>query len=187
MLLQAFQNIQASHPRAVMILAPRHPERFPLVASLLESLGVRFWRRSLWNGEAIPGGVIFLDTIGELAAIYGLADIAFVGGSLVPRGGHNIIEPARHGVAIVVGNHTENFRDIIWLFQTHNAVRIVGPAELPLVLMELISNEPERLAMGRRALDTLREQAGATTKTLAALEPLLPLTRGGAAVSAGSS
>jgi 3-deoxy-D-manno-octulosonic-acid transferase len=187
MLLQAFQNIQASHPRAVMILAPRHPERFPVVASLLESLGVRFWRRSLWNGEPIGGGVILLDTIGELAAIYGLADIAFVGGSLVPRGGHNIIEPARHGVAIVVGNHTENFRDIIWLFQTHNAVRIVGPAELPLVLMELISNESERLAMGRRALDTLREQAGATTKTLAALEPLLALKRGNAAVSVGSS
>ena len=81
--------------------------------------------------------------------IYGLADVAFVGGSLVPKGGHNIIEPARHGVAIVVGNHTDNFRDIIWLFQTQDAVRIVGPAELPLVLMELISNDAERKALGR--------------------------------------
>jgi 3-deoxy-D-manno-octulosonic-acid transferase len=176
MLLQAFQSIQASHPHAVMILAPRHPERFPVVASLLESLGIHFWRRSLWNGEPIPGGVILLDTIGELAAVYGLADIAFVGGSLVPKGGHNIIEPARHGVAIVVGNHTENFRDIIWLFQTHNAVRIVGPAELPLVLMELISNDTERTAMGQRASETLREQAGATAKTFAALEKLLAPT-----------
>lgn len=173
MLLLAFQNILASHSRAVMILAPRHPERFPVVASLLESLGIRFWRRSLWNGEPISGGVILLDTIGELAAIYGLADIAFVGGSLVPKGGHNIIEPARHGVAIVVGNHTDNFRDIIWLFQTHNAVRIVGPAELPLVLMELISNEAERKAMGQRAAETLRAQVGATAKTFAALERLL--------------
>jgi len=177
MLLRAFQNIQASHPRAVMILAPRHPERFPVVAELLESLGIHFWRRSLWNGESIAGGVILLDTIGELASIYGLADIAFVGGSLVPKGGHNIIEPARHGVAIVVGNHTENFRDIIWLFQTHNAVRIVGPAELPLVLMDLISNEAERKALGQRAAETLREQAGATAKTLATLEKLLPLER----------
>ena len=177
MLLRAFQNIQASHPRAVMILAPRHPERFPAVAELLESLGIHFWRRSLWNGESIAGGVILLDTIGELASIYGLADIAFVGGSLVPKGGHNIIEPARHGVAIVVGNHTENFRDIIWLFQTHNAVRIVGPAELPLVLMDLISNEAERKALGQRAAETLREQAGATAKTLATLEKLLPLER----------
>ena len=187
MLLQAFQNIQASHSRAVMILAPRHPERFPVVASLLESLGIRFWRRSLWNGEPIAGGVILLDTIGELAAIYGLADVAFVGGSLVPKGGHNIIEPARHGVAIVVGNHTENFRDIIWLFQTHNAVRIVGPAELPLVFMELISNEAERKTMGQHAAETLREQAGATAKTFSALEKLLPPAREQTAASVAPS
>jgi 3-deoxy-D-manno-octulosonic-acid transferase len=177
MLLQAFQNIQASYPHAVMILAPRHPERFSVVAALLESLGVRFWRRSLWNGEPISGGVILLDTIGELAAIYGLADIAFVGGSLVPKGGHNIIEPARHGVAIVVGNHYNNFRDIIWLFQMQDAVRIVGPAELPLVLMDLISNQAERKALGARAAEVLRSQAGATEKTFSALEKLLPSNR----------
>jgi 3-deoxy-D-manno-octulosonic-acid transferase len=177
MLLQAFQNIQASYPHAVMILAPRHPERFSVVAALLESLGVRFWRRSLWNGEPISGGVILLDTIGELAAIYGLADIAFVGGSLVPKGGHNIIEPARHGVAIVVGNHYDNFRDIIWLFQMQDAVRIVGPAELPLVLMDLISNQAERKALGARAAEVLRSQAGATEKTFSALEKLLPSNR----------
>ncbi len=172
MLLQAFQSILASHPHAVMILAPRHPERFATVATLLESLGVHFLRRSLWGGEPITGGVVLLDTIGELSSVYGLADIAFVGGSLVPKGGHNIIEPARHGVAIVVGNHTENFRDIICLFQSHNAVRIVGPAELPLVLMELISNDAERKALGQRAAETLRSQAGATEKTVAALEKL---------------
>jgi 3-deoxy-D-manno-octulosonic-acid transferase len=187
MLLQAFQNILASYPHAVMILAPRHPERFPVVAALLESLGVRFWRRSLWNGESITGGVILLDTIGELAAIYGLADIAFVGGSLVPRGGHNIIEPARHGVAIVIGNHYENFRDIIWLFQTQDAVRIVGPAELPLVLMDLISNEAERKALGARAAEVLRSQSGASEKTFAALEKLLPSGQTSAASGASTS
>lgn len=173
MLLQAFQSILASYARAVLILAPRHPERFAAVATLLESLGIHFFRRSLWGGEALAGGVMLLDTIGELSAIYGLADIAFVGGSLVPKGGHNIIEPARHGVAIVVGNHTENFRDIIWLFQSHDAVRIVGPAELPLVLMELISNDAERKALGQRAAETLHSQAGASEKTVAALERLL--------------
>jgi 3-deoxy-D-manno-octulosonic-acid transferase len=187
MLLQAFQNILASYPHAVMILAPRHPERFPVVAALLESLGVRFWRRSLWNGEPISGGVILLDTIGELAAIYGLADIAFVGGSLVPRGGHNIIEPARHGVAIVVGNHYDNFRDIIWLFQMQAAVRIVGPAELPLVLMDLISNNAERKALGARAAEVLRSQAGATEKTFAALEKLLPSNRTSSASGVSTS
>ncbi|MGA8489524.1 MAG: 3-deoxy-D-manno-octulosonic acid transferase [Terriglobales bacterium] len=173
MLLHAFVNIMASHPRAAMILAPRHPERFGEVAKLLDQLGIRFWRRSLWSGDPIVGGVLLIDTIGELAALYALADIAFVGGSLVPRGGHNIIEPALHCVPIVVGNHTENFRDIVSLFQSRNAVRVVGPAELPLVLMELISNPSERIALGRRAGETLQSQMGATQRTLQALEKLL--------------
>lgn len=174
MLLQAFQNLLPTYQKAVMILAPRHPERFAVVGALLEGLGIRFWRRSLWSGEPIVGGVLLLDSIGELAAIYGLADIAFVGGSLVPKGGHNIIEPARHGVAIVVGNFTDNFRDVIWLFHTHQAVRQVGPAELPLVFMELIADEHARKTLGRNALETLRSQTGATEKTLVALEKLLP-------------
>jgi 3-deoxy-D-manno-octulosonic-acid transferase len=173
LLLRAFENILASHPRAVMILAPRHPQRFAEVARLLESLGIRFWKRSLWNGEALASGVLLVDTIGELAALYCLADIAFVGGSLVPRGGHNIIEPAQHGVPIVVGNHTENFRDIVGLFQSRDAVRVVGPAELPLVFMELISNPAARADLGRRGAETLRSQTGATQRTADALEQLL--------------
>ena len=177
-LLQAFVNVLASHPRAVMILAPRHPERFGVVAKLLEQLGIRFWRRSLWSGDPIVGGVLLIDTIGELAALYALADIAFVGGSLVPRGGHNIVEPALHCVPIVVGNHTENFRDIVSLFQSRDAVRVVGPAEFPLVLMELIANPAERIALGRRAGETLRAQMGGTQRTLQALEKLLPVGDG---------
>ena len=173
LLLQAFENVLASYPKAVMILAPRHPERFPGVIGLLQELGVRFWRRSLWSGEPIMGGVFLVDTIGELASLYALADVAFVGGSLVPRGGHNIIEPAQHGVAIMVGNHTENFRDIVGLFQSRDAVRVVGPAEFPLVLMDLIAKPEERAALGRRAAETLRSQTGATERTLAALEKLL--------------
>jgi 3-deoxy-D-manno-octulosonic-acid transferase len=173
LLLQAFINILASHPRAVMVLAPRHPERFGEVAELLHQLGIRFWRRSLWGGDPILGGVLLIDTIGELAALYALADVACVGGSLVPRGGHNIIEPALHGVPIVVGNHTENFRDIVSLFQSRDAVRVVGPAELPLVLMDLISNPAERAELGRRAAETIRAQMGATQRTMQALETLL--------------
>jgi 3-deoxy-D-manno-octulosonic-acid transferase len=173
LLLRAFENVLASHPRTVMILAPRRPERFGEVAQLLEQLGIRFWRRSLWSGDAIAGGVFLVDTIGELASLYALADVAFVGGSLVPRGGHNIIEPAQHGVAIMVGNHTENFRDIVALFESRNGVRVVGAAEFPLVLMDLLSNEGERIALGRRGAETLRSQMGATEKTLRALEQLL--------------
>ena len=172
-LLRAFENLLVSHPRAVMILAPRHPERFEAVASLLQEMGILAHRRSHWQGESLAGGVLLVDTIGELAALYALADVAFVGGSLVPRGGHNIIEPAQHGVAIVTGNHTENFRDIVGLFQSHDAVRIVGLAELPLVLMHLLDDDVERMALGRRAKETILSQMGATSRTLDALQSLV--------------
>jgi 3-deoxy-D-manno-octulosonic-acid transferase len=188
-----------AHPRAVMILAPRHPERFDTVAALLTQLELPFRRRTRWttsasgtgekNTDMPVGGVLLVDTIGELAALYALADVAFVGGSLVPHGGHNIIEPAQYGVAIVVGSHTENFRDIVSLFQGRDAVRIVGVAELPLALMELLANPAERSALGHRAEETLRSRTGttaagktgtttgATQRTVEALENLLVARR----------
>lgn len=172
-LLKAFENLRVGHPRAVMILAPRHPERFDKVAGLIGQMGIGFHRRSNWSGEPLSGGVLLVDTIGELAALYALADVAFVGGSLVPRGGHNIIEPAQHGVAVVTGNHTENFRDIVWLFQSRDAVRIVGVSELPLTLMQLLENPAERRALGQRAKQTIQSQMGATSRTLEALKVLL--------------
>jgi 3-deoxy-D-manno-octulosonic-acid transferase len=177
-LLSAFRNILAHHPKAVMILAPRHPERFAEVAELVEKLGFRMWRRSLWggeywSGEALAGGVFLVDTIGELAALYSLATVAFVGGSLVPRGGHNILEPALYGVPIVTGNHYENFRDVVNFFASRNAVRIVGLAELPLVFIELIENGGERAALGRNALAALESQRGATDRTVSALIRLM--------------
>ena len=172
-LLKAFENIRVSHPRAVMMLAPRHPERFDDVAILLQQLGMPFCRRSLWHGEKLAGGVFLLDSIGELAALYALADVAFVGGSLVPRGGHNIIEPAQHGVSIVTGTFTENFRDIVALFQSQNAVRIVTMAELPLTLMQLLADKADRQALGRRAEETMRSQMGATARTFEGLKTLI--------------
>src|SRR5271154_6311799 len=172
-LLSAFRNILVHHPRAVMILAPRHPERFAEVAALTESLGFRMWRRSLWNGEPVTGGVFLVDSIGELASLYSLATVAFAGGSLVPRGGHNILEPALYGVPIVTGNHYENFRDVVNFFASRNAVRIVGLAELPLVFMELIENGEERATLGKNALAALESQRGATDRTVAALVELM--------------
>jgi 3-deoxy-D-manno-octulosonic-acid transferase len=173
LLLKAFENLRVGHPRAVMILAPRHPERFDQIAILLRQLDIQSFRRSLWQGEKLAGRVLLVDSIGELAALYALADVAFVGGSLVPRGGHNIIEPAQHGVAIVTGNHTENFRDIVALFQSRDAVRIVGMAELPLTLMQLLADDAERRALGRRAEETMRSQMGATLRTLEGLKTLM--------------
>jgi 3-deoxy-D-manno-octulosonic-acid transferase len=180
-LLSAFRNILASRSKAVMILAPRHPERFPEVGALVEKLGFRMWRRSLWSGEPLAGGVFLVDTIGELAALYSLATVAFVGGSLVPRGGHNILEPALYGVPIVTGNHYENFRDVVNFFASRNAVRIVGVAELPLVFMELIENVNERTTLGRNALAALESQRGATDRTVSALLRLMVESREGSA------
>jgi len=172
-LLSAFRNILVEHPKAVMILAPRHPERFAEVSELVEKLGFRVWRRSLWSGEPLGGGVFLVDTIGELAALYALATVAFVGGSLVPRGGHNILEPALQGAPVITGNHYENFRDIVNYFRSRDAVRVVGLAELPLVLMELIGSAPAREAMSRNALSALASQRGATARTVEALTSLL--------------
>jgi 3-deoxy-D-manno-octulosonic-acid transferase len=134
---------------------------------------IRYYRRSDWQEQSLAGGVLLLDSIGELAAIYSLADVAFVGGSLVARGGHNIIEPAQHGVAIVVGKHTENFRDIVSLFQKRDAVRIVTPKELSTVFLELLAKDEERKTLGRRAANTVQSQTGATARTADAIEELL--------------
>jgi 3-deoxy-D-manno-octulosonic-acid transferase len=173
LLLDAFESVLASYPQAVLLLAPRRPERFDQVARLVQQAGMRLWRRSLWQGEAIAGGVLLLDSIGELAALYALADVAFVGGSLVPRGGHNILEPAQWGVPILVGNFTANFRDMVALFNRRGALRVVDRAELPGVLMELLSNPDQRAELGRRAGDALRSEMGSTAKTLRALRGLL--------------
>jgi 3-deoxy-D-manno-octulosonic-acid transferase len=183
LLLAAFSNVLATYPSALMLLAPRHPQRFNDVADLLGHMKVRFWRRSQWKREPLTGGVLLIDTIGELSALYALADIAFVGGSLVPKGGHNIIEPAQHGVATVVGNHTENFRDIVNLFQSKGAVRVVGQAELPLAFMELLASDADRRALGSRAAQTLQSQRGATVRTLAELRKLMAMATDAHAVA----
>jgi 3-deoxy-D-manno-octulosonic-acid transferase len=121
----------------------------------------------------VAGSILLLDTIGELSALYALADVAFVGGSLVPRGGHNILEPARYGAAIVVGEHTENFRDIVELFRRQDALLTTNPANLEKDLLGLMADEPGRIALGQRAAEVLQTQNGATERTLAALAELL--------------
>ncbi len=122
MLVECFHQMKNNYPNALMVLAPRHPQRFDAVAALLADSGLRWLRRSRWNGQQLLGeDVLLLDTIGELASLYDFADVAFVGGSLVPKGGHNVLEAAQFGVAILVGPHTENFRDVIGIFQRANA------------------------------------------------------------------
>ena len=173
MLAPVFEKLFQRNSRAVILLAPRHPERFDSVAALLKQKHIRFSRRSQMSGKGIAGSVLLLDTIGELSALYALADVAFVGGSLVPRGGHNILEPARYGSAIVVGEHTENFRDIVELFRQQNAVRVTKPSNLEKDLLGLMEDESERLKLGERGTEVLQAQTGATERTLSALAELL--------------
>jgi 3-deoxy-D-manno-octulosonic-acid transferase len=173
--LAAFGAVARDVSNAVLILAPRHPERFAAVASMLQNSGFPVRRRSQWNGtEPIPSGVFLLDTIGELGVTYSLADVAFVGGSLAPRGGHNILEPAMYGVPTIVGPHTENFRDIIALFRRADAVLIVRDAQqLEAEIIDLLKHSQRRTELGVRAADLVHSQSGATERTLAELGRLL--------------
>jgi 3-deoxy-D-manno-octulosonic-acid transferase len=157
----------------VVVLAPRHPERFNAVADLLSNVGVKVVRRTTWGGEPLESGTVFLlDSIGELAAIYALADVAFVGGSLVPRGGHNVLEPAYFGKPILVGPHTENFRDIMRRFEQANAIARTESGDV-LVGAFLLLTQPALAEMGKRAKQVMDENAGATERTVTALEVLL--------------
>jgi 3-deoxy-D-manno-octulosonic-acid transferase len=174
LLLDAFKDVRQRFPTAVMVLAPRHPERFEKVAALISSRGFALQRRSLWTPpQPIHGGVFLLDSVGELAVIYELADIAFVGGSLVPTGGHNILEPAQYGAAILVGPYTFNFREIVSIFEKGSAVKIVIADILGSQFLSLLNHPEELQRMGRLAKDLFAKHAGATRRTLEALDPLL--------------
>jgi 3-deoxy-D-manno-octulosonic-acid transferase len=173
LLITAFKQLVKMHQVAVMILAPRHPERFDTVAQMLASNGVTFVRRSAYSGGTVAGSVFLLDSIGELSGLYYLATLAFVGGSLVPRGGHNILEPAQFGRPILVGPHTENFRDIIAIFSAEKAVMVIDRAQLISSWHMLLDNQEDRLALGHRAQAVFEAHAGAVQRTLDALEVLL--------------
>jgi 3-deoxy-D-manno-octulosonic-acid transferase len=172
LVLEAFKHVLAGFPRAVLLLAPRHPERFAGVAEMVAASGLPFWRRSQLAAD-VPvsgGGILLLDTIGELGGAYALADVAFVGGSLAPRGGHNILEPALFGAAVLVGPHTENFRDIIALFAKADALRVVADGnQLGAAFLELLGDNPKRKALGERAAAVMKKHSGATARTIDAL------------------
>jgi 3-deoxy-D-manno-octulosonic-acid transferase len=178
-LLAAFKTVRKQFPSAVMVLAPRHPERFEKVAGLISAQGFALQRRSVWQSpQAVQSNVFLLDSVGELAGVYELADIAFVGGSMVPTGGHNILEPAQYGAAIMVGPHTFNFREIVSIFEQGSAeqggaIKIVTAETLASGLLLLLSHPDECQRMGRMAKELFAKHAGATRRTLDALAPLL--------------
>ncbi len=173
-LLQLWPALVAAEPTLRMILAPRHPERFPSVAQLLSRSAVPWVQRSRWSGKPLaPGSILLLDSIGELASLYSLATVAFIGGSLVPAGGHNPLEPAQFAVPIVMGPHYENFRAVVEQLRQSDAIRIVDSAELAPTLTQLLRNPAEAAGLGSRALQVFRSESGATDRALQALLQLL--------------
>jgi 3-deoxy-D-manno-octulosonic-acid transferase len=116
-----------------------------------------------------------LDSVGELASVYALASLAFVGGSLLPGvGGHNILEPAQHGVPVLAGPSTANFREIVHIFERGGGITVVTTGNLAGELRRLLGDHDERARLGQRARELFHENTGATARTLGALEPLLP-------------
>jgi 3-deoxy-D-manno-octulosonic-acid transferase len=177
-LVEVWPRLLEGEPDLAMVVAPRHPERFAAVAALLDGAVARWVRRSDWKQRSPenplrPGEILLLDTIGELASVYALASVAFVGGSLVPAGGHNPLEPAQFGVPIVMGPHYANFRAITEDLRAHDAVRIAAPGELFEVLRDLLSDGDERRAMGERARRVFDQQAGATGRCVEAIGKIL--------------
>ena len=114
-----------------------------------------------------------LDSIGELASVYSIASVAFVGGSLVPAGGHNPLEPAQFGVPIVMGPHYANFRAITEDLLAHDAIRIAAREDFAPALTQLLEDQPAAAAMGQRARQVFQQQAGATARCVDALRKLL--------------
>ncbi|HZD45727.1 MAG TPA: 3-deoxy-D-manno-octulosonic acid transferase [Acidobacteriaceae bacterium] len=173
-LLEEWPRICARMPKTVMVLAPRHPERFARVAALAREKKVPLVQRSLWDGSALAAGSVFLlDSIGELGSVYCLATVAFVGGSLVPAGGHNPLEPARFGVPVVMGPHYENFRDAVELLRSADALHVVERASVGEAIASLLANTDGTATMGMRGKKVFEEQAGATQRAVDAVVQLL--------------
>ena len=181
--IDALKRLRANAGRQStrLLIAPRHPERFEEVASLLDSSGLRWARRSRPAlGDDRECEAILLDTVGELRAVYPLADIVFVGGSVAPVGGHNVIEPAASAKCVVTGAHTANFKAVVESFLERGAlVQLPAiPAEqaapaLAEVIGGLLDDDARRRRMGEAARAVLDENRGATARAVAMLKPLI--------------
>ncbi|HEX8353105.1 MAG TPA: 3-deoxy-D-manno-octulosonic acid transferase [Pyrinomonadaceae bacterium] len=170
--------------RPRLLIAPRHPERFGEVAALVEASGLTWARRGDEpRASDAACDVILLDSIGELRAVYALAEVVFVGGSLAPVGGHNVLEPALEARAVVTGAHTSNFKAIVAalleqgaLVQLPRAEGGEAARELARALRDLLDDEPKRRRMGESARAVLEQNRGATARTIELLAPLLRQT-----------
>lgn len=173
-MLATHRQLLRQHPQALLVLVPRHPERFAAVAELCRREGFATVRRS--QGEAVTPDtqVLVGDTMGELLFLYALADIAFVGGSLIPNGGHNLLEPAALGKPVLSGPHLFNFLEIAAQLREAGALQEVAGADQLAAAVEALWREPARAERMRAAgLAVLQANQGALARLLAGLERLI--------------
>ncbi|MGI8656145.1 MAG: 3-deoxy-D-manno-octulosonic acid transferase, partial [Pyrinomonadaceae bacterium] len=181
--IEAFKEISrlaAETHKPRLLIAPRHPERFAEVAALLSASGLA-WTRRTHEPYIIDETceAVLLDSIGELRAIYPLAEIVFVGGSIAQTGGHNVLEPAAAGACIVTGAHTQNFAAIVKAFREQQALiqlpdtaEIDAPHLLASVFTEILSDDKKREALGSNARAAFERNQGAAKRTVELLAPL---------------
>jgi 3-deoxy-D-manno-octulosonic-acid transferase len=174
--LRAFARVKKASPSALAILAPRQPERFGEVERLARDAGFVTIRRTELPIDAEPrADIVVLDSIGELAQIYQLATAVFVGGSLVDHGGHNILEPAIFGKAIIFGPHMQNFKEIADTFLANGAaVQVQSDRELEEALLGFLSDPVRRARLGAAARALVEANRGAKDKTLSVIADLVP-------------
>lgn len=174
-LLDAHALIRQRHSNALLVMVPRHPPRFGDVAAAMKQRGVPFVTRTSGVAPAADTQVFLLDTLGELPPFYAAGDVAFVGGSLVPIGGHNLLEPAALGEPIVAGPNNFNSADIAKLLVERGAVKIVHDAvELAKVVGDLLGDPATRAQMGAAGRKAVDQNRGAVDRLMAFIQPLLP-------------
>jgi 3-deoxy-D-manno-octulosonic-acid transferase len=172
--LAAHKHVRAVHPNALLVLVPRHRQRFAEVGVWLEKQNVRIIRRSSPAARTPDLEVLLVDTLGELLDFYAMSDVAFVGGSLVPVGGHNLLEPAALGIPVLTGPHSFNGADIAKILVDSGAAAVVkDAAELGERVAALLSNPAERERMGAAGRAAVEENRGALEKLLGLIDPLL--------------
>jgi 3-deoxy-D-manno-octulosonic-acid transferase len=186
--LQAHRAVLAHFPDALLLWAPRHPERFAAVAAACARAGLRAATR---RGEELPAGdseAFVIDTLGELMSFYAAADVAFVGGSLQEIGGHNLLEPAALGVPALVGPHTFNFQEVTELLLATGAVQRIGDAtELGAKLIDLLAQPEERARRGEAGRLRIGAERGALARTLQLVESCLDYSRSTESSAASAS
>jgi 3-deoxy-D-manno-octulosonic-acid transferase len=172
--LAAFHALRTVAPEARLVLAPRHPERFDAVYALVLAAGLHCARRSTLDRPWQDAEVLLLDTLGELASVYSLATLVFVGGSLVPTGGHNVLEAAVYGKAVIVGPHMHNFQEIADIFRAADAlVQVPSPEALSSAVVDLVRDDARRARIGAAARGLVDRHRGAVDRTVDALAGLL--------------